>query len=147
MFSSIDSNFRWNGNTSIKIFVFFGNFIFDRKESFFLPNTNFYTETYLGWIPGLKIGITFLCQRFFHFKKTESDSVNQADSGDIKILVQFPGNPILKFLLNFLYYVGGTHMRGCFKLKITQWLYLITLVILTRKIKGNYLISPSPTQF
>ena len=83
----------------------------------------------------------------FHFRKTEIDSVHQADSGDIKILVQFPGNPILKFLLNFLNYVGGTHMRGCFKLKITQSLYLITLVILTRKIKGNYLISPSPTQF
>ena len=42
--------------------------------------------TSLGSIPGLKIRITFLCQRFFSFQKTETDSVNQADSGDIKIL-------------------------------------------------------------
>ena len=29
------------------------------------------------------------------FQKTATDSVNHADSGDIKILVQFPGNSIL----------------------------------------------------
>ena len=48
------------------------------------------------------------------FQKTATDSVNHADSGDIKILVQFPGNSILKFWVKFWNCVGGTHMRGCF---------------------------------
>ena len=84
---------------------------------------------------------------FFSFQKTETDSVNQADSGDTKILVQFPGNPILKFLLKFSNCVGGTHVRGYFNLKIIQCANLITLVILTRTNKGSYLISTLPTQF
>ncbi len=53
-------------------------------------------------------------------KKTPTDSVNHADSGDINILVQFPGNSILKFWVKFLNCVGGTHMRGCFVPKINQ---------------------------
>ena len=39
----------------------------------------------------------FFVSTFFSFQKTETDLVNQADSGDIKILVQFPGNLIFKF--------------------------------------------------
>ena len=54
------------------------------------------------------------------FKKTATDSVNHADSGDINILVQFPGNSILKFWVKFWNCVGGTHMRECFVPKITQ---------------------------
>ena len=73
----------------------------------------------------------FFVSTIFWFQKTENNSINQADSGVIKILVQFPGNLIFKFLLNFRNCVGDTHMRGCFKLKITQWLYLVRLVILT----------------
>jgi hypothetical protein len=53
-------------------------------------------------------------------KKTPTDSVNHADSGDINILVQFPGNSILKFWVKFLNCVGGTHMRRCFVPKINQ---------------------------
>ena len=37
----------------------------------------------------------------FLFQKTGTDSVNHADSGDIKVLVSFPGNSILKFFTNF----------------------------------------------
>ena len=42
-----------------------------------------------------------------------SDSVRDAESHDIKILTQFPGNPILEILIN-----GGTNMRGCFPMKL-----------------------------
>ena len=75
------------------------------------------------------------------FQKTATDSVNHADSGYIKILVEFPGNLILKFLVKFRNCVGGAHMRGCFVPKITQWVYLFTLVILLYKSKSTYLIS------
>ena len=37
----------------------------------------------------------------FLFQKTGNDSVNYADSEYIKIFVQFPGNSIFEFLLNF----------------------------------------------
>ena len=37
----------------------------------------------------------------FLFQKMGTDSVNHADSGDIKVLVSFPGNSILKFFTNF----------------------------------------------
>ena len=37
----------------------------------------------------------------FLFPKIENDSVNHADSGDIKIFIRFPGNSSLKFLLIF----------------------------------------------
>ena len=40
---------------------------------------------------GLKIGITFLRGRFL-IQKVGTDSVIYANSEDIKILVQFPGN-------------------------------------------------------
>ena len=65
---------------------------------------------YLGWIPGLKIGMIF-CMRFFEkfevlLQKIANDSVNHAVSWDIKVLVQFPGNSILKFITNFWKCVG-----------------------------------------
>ena len=37
----------------------------------------------------------------FLFQKMGTDSVNHADSGDIKVLVSFPGNSILNFFTNF----------------------------------------------
>ena len=64
------------------------------------------------------------------FKKVES------------VLVQFPGNTILKILLRFWNCVGCGRMRGCFILKIIQCDDLFTLVILIYKIGGTYLISP-----
>ena len=42
----------------------------------------------MDWIPGLQIGITFfLSAIFFSFQKIGSDSVNHADSDDVKIFV------------------------------------------------------------
>ena len=76
----------------------------------------------------------------FIFQKTGNDLVSNADSGDIKIMVQFPGNPILKFFLQFSNCVGGTYMRGCFILKINQCVYLIMRIILIYKINDTYLI-------
>ena len=43
----------------------------------------------------------FFVWAIFLFQKIGNDSVNLADSGDIQFLVQFPGNSILKILLNF----------------------------------------------
>ena len=66
-----------------------------------------------------------------------TDSVNHADSGDIKVFVQFPGNLILKISLRFLNCVGCIHMRGCFTPKNTYCIDLITVVIFIYKIKCN----------
>ena len=54
----------------------------------------------------------------FLFQKIGNDSMNRADSGDIQLLVQFPGNSIFKILQNFWKCVGGSYMRGCSILKI-----------------------------
>ena len=43
----------------------------------------------------------FFLGAIFLFQKMGTDSVNHADSGDIKVLVSFPGNSILKFFTNF----------------------------------------------
>ena len=43
----------------------------------------------------------FFMLAILSFQKTATDSVNHADSEDIKILVQFPGNSILKFWVKF----------------------------------------------
>ena len=65
----------------------------------------------------------------FLIQKIKTDSVNHADSGDIKTFVHFSGSPILKILLNFWNCVGGTLMRGYFILKITVNVNLITVII------------------
>ena len=96
---------------------------------------------------GIKNRQNFFPWPIFLIQKIGNDSVNHADSEDTKILVQFPGNPILKFLLNFLNCVGGTHMRGCFIFKIIKRIKLIMLVILVYETKGVYSISCQPTQF
>ena len=46
---------------------------------------------------------------------------------DIKLFDPFHGNSNPKFLFNFCNCVGGTDMRGCVILQITQCVYLITL--------------------
>ena len=50
---------------------------------------------------GIKNRQNFFPWSIFLFQKIGNDSVNHADSGGTKILVQFPGNPIKKFSLNF----------------------------------------------
>ena len=50
---------------------------------------------------GIKNRNKFFVWAFFSSQKIGNDSVNQAGSGDIKILVQFPGNLILKIPLRF----------------------------------------------
>ena len=91
---------------------------------------------------GIRNRHNFFLRPIYIFQKVLSDSVNHADSGDIKVFVRFPGNTILKIFTNFWKCVGGADIRGCFILKITQCVDLITLVILIYKISGNYLILP-----
>ena len=62
----------------------------------------------------------YFTRAIFLFQKTGNDSVDNSDSGDIKILAKFPGNSILEFWLKYWNCVGGTHMRGCFVHKITK---------------------------
>ena len=50
---------------------------------------------------GITNGHNFFKWAIFLFQKLGIDSVNQADSRDIKILTQFPGKSILKVLLRF----------------------------------------------
>ena len=57
----------------------------------------------------------FFLQAIFLLRKIGTDSVNYADSGDIKILIQLPGNSILEFSSNFWNCVGATLMRRCFR--------------------------------
>lgn len=91
-------------------------------------------ESSLGWIPGLFLTCydrdNFLCERFFLFYEIKTDSVNKADSRDTKLLIEFPWNPILNFLLEFWNCVGSTQMRRCFVFQITHCDFLITPVIL-----------------
>ena len=50
---------------------------------------------------GIKNRNNFFAWAIFLIQKVETKSVIYADSGNIKILVQFPGNSILKILQNF----------------------------------------------
>ena len=52
-------------------------------------------------ISGKRNRHNFFVRPIFYFKKIGTESVNHPDSGDINILVQFPGNLILKFSSNF----------------------------------------------
>ena len=98
----------------------------------------------VGWIPEL-INVTFYVSDYL-IQKIGNDSVNYAYSGDVKVLVQFLENSILKILLNWKC-VGGAYMRGCYTLKIIKYVYFITLVIFIYEIRGTHLILPQPTQF
>ena len=96
---------------------------------------------------GIKNQNNFFAWVIFLIQKVGTNSVIYADSGDIKILVQFPGNSILKILQNFWKCVGGVYMRGCLILKTTQSVQLFTLIIFIYKIRCIHLISWQPTQF
>ena len=50
---------------------------------------------------GIKNRNNFFTWTIFLIQKIGTDSVIYVDSGDIKILVQFPGNSILDILQNF----------------------------------------------
>jgi len=63
---------------------------------------------WVGWIPGLEIDRTFFNERFFIWKNWKWLSKSCWFWGT-KILVEFPGNPILKISLNFWNCVSGTH--------------------------------------
>ena len=101
---------------------------------------------YIGCITGFRNHHNFFSKEDFLFQKFRTDSVNHADSRDTKLLVLFPGNSILRFLLNFRNCVGGTHMRGCCNRKIIKCIKLFMLVIFVYKTKGIYPISCQPTQ-
>ena len=48
----------------------------------------------------------------------DSDPVKNSESHDMKILIQFPGNPALEILIKICNCVGSTYMRGCFLTKV-----------------------------
>ena len=58
------------------------------------------------------------------------DSVSDAESHDIKILTEFPGNPILEILIKNRNCVGSTNMRRCFPMKVRLIAIYICPVIL-----------------
>ena len=51
---------------------------------------------------GIKNRLNFLAWAIYIFQKVVSDSVNHADSEDIKILIQFPGKSIFENFAQFL---------------------------------------------
>ena len=59
---------------------------------------------------GIKNRNNFFAWAIFQIQKIGTNSVIYSDSGDIKILIQFFGNC-----------VGGVYMRGCFPLRIVNW--------------------------
>ena len=46
--------------------------------------------------------------------------MNHDDPEDVKVFVQFPGNPILYFSANFGKYVSGANLRGRFRVLIYE---------------------------
>ena len=90
---------------------------------------------------GIKNRNKFFAWAIFLIQKVGTNSVIYADSGDIKTLVQFPGNSILTILQNFWKCVGGVYMRGWLILKITQNVQLFTLINFIYKTRGIHLIS------
>ena len=54
---------------------------------------------------GIRNRHNFFLSPIFLFQKIGFDSVNHTDSENMNIFGQFPGNPILKFLLNFWNYL------------------------------------------
>ena len=66
----------------------------------------------------------------FRYSNRDSDSVSDAESHDIKILIRFPGNRILEILIKFCNCVGSTNMRGRIFLKVCLFPIHNYLVIL-----------------
>ena len=54
----------------------------------------------------------------FRSQNRSLDSVSDADSRDIKILVRFPGNPILEISIKIRNCVGSPYMRGRINMKV-----------------------------
>ena len=83
----------------------------------------------------------------FRSRNRFSDSVEHAESHDIKTLTKFPGNLILEILIKFCNCVGGTNMRRCFLMKVCQIAIHNYPVILECFLVGVYSILSEPTQF
>ena len=81
----------------------------------------------------------------FLFLKIGNESVNHADSGDIKIFVQFPENSILKFSKNFWNRVDGTNLRGRFWVKMPENVFNYISHKLSKSNLQVYLILAQPT--
>ena len=62
---------------------------------------------------GIRNRHNFFLRAIFLLLKVGNESVNHADSRDIKIFVEVRGNSILKISLRFWNCVGCGHMRGC----------------------------------
>ena len=77
----------------------------------------------------------------------KNDSVDQAESAGIKILVEFHGSSILEFWSEFSKCVGYNKMRGRVLIKIRRTTTLVNWVILKIVKRGFYLILIKPTQF
>ena len=83
----------------------------------------------------------------FWYSNTDSDSVSDAESHDIKILTRFPGNLILEIFIENLNCVGCTNMRGCFLIKLCLIANLNCPVILRCFLGWVYLVLSEPKQF
>ena len=99
-----------------------------------------YDMTYMIWpISRLNSGIknrnNFFVWEFFSIQKIGTDSVNQADFGDIRIPWEIDFKIIVRSLsiLKFL--------------EVTQCVYIFTPVIFLCNIRSTYLIFSQPTQF
>ena len=72
---------------------------------------------------GIRNWHNFFLWSIFIYQKLVADPVSHANSGDIKVFVQFP----LKLWLRFWNCVDCGHMRGCFIVQITRILNWFSL--------------------
>ena len=77
----------------------------------------------------------------------DSDSVSDADSRDINILVGFPGNLILEISIKIRNCVGNPYMRGRSNMKVRLIAIFNCPVILGYFEVWVHLILSEPTQF
>ena len=89
----------------------------------------------------------FFPVEIFSSPNSVSDSVSDADSRDINILVRFPGNPILEISIKIRNCVGSLYMRGCILMKVRLIACYNCPVYLGYFLVWVYLISSEPTQF
>ena len=95
----------------------------------------------VNWI----ISYYFFPADIFSSPNRVSDSVSDADSRDIKILVRFPGNPILEISIKIRNCVAGLYMRGCILMKVRLIACSNCPVILGYFLVWVYLIFGEPT--
>ena len=87
---------------------YFMNYVNGKARLRCIHNIKSKTILYLGLLgiarlnSGIKNRLNFLAWAIYIFQKVVSDSVNHADSEDIKILIQFPGKSIFENFAQFL---------------------------------------------